>query len=152
MLNKSDISDPCECVLLQGSGFLAGFHPSDYNVSVGGGWVAAIRDVTDNEIICLPPYELTEQLQSDVADGDLSPQPGALHTADVVVRAGTIHTMLAGTLAYRWAEETAEDSDQSIIIIALSVALTVVVVALVATAIGECSWLQFMFRILLVPP
>jgi hypothetical protein len=158
--------------LLQGSGFLAGFDVNDYNVSVGGGWVEKIIDITDNEIICLPPDQLTaDQVRGGATDGTLagdglasdrltdgasdphgasdrepalSPEDGlhGLHTVDVVVLAGTLHTMLAGTLAYRLPEKP---TNNSTMIITLSVVLSVAFVSLVATLIGKCALHFFIF-------
>jgi hypothetical protein len=166
--------------LFQGSGFLQGFERGDYNVSVGGGWVSAITDVTDNEIICLPPDQLTadqvrdgaaggtsagDELASDrltdgasdpLTDGAADPdgasggEPSSspedelhgLHTVDVVVRAGTLHTMLAGTLAYRFPEKP---TDNSTMIISVSVVLSVAFVVLVATVIGKSSLIFIYF-------
>jgi hypothetical protein len=115
---------------------------------VGGGWVSAIKDITDNEIICLPPDQLTaNQVRAGAPNGVSDREPSSspedelygLHTVDVVVRAGTLHTMLAGTLAYRFPEKQTITPDNSTMIISVSVVLSVVFVVLVATVIGKCS-------------
>jgi hypothetical protein len=114
----------------QGSAFLAGFGRSDYNVSFGAGWADDISDISTNEILCLPPDEIVrDDTETQNEDGDSSSI-----VVDVIVHAGRTHKMLAGTIEY---PRKTVAKPANITLIAFSCAVSVLVVALVATIIGK---------------